>query len=256
MDGLGSDTPQARLKRALLGAFYGLLGGVAFVLTAAFIDIWLHPDLPLGPNWSALALRLPVLGLGLAIIGAVTCWWSEAWQGLLSGALVASALALLVALFTAQVQTGMKFIVLIFTLVPIAALTLPVACVLRWLTERHARALSMKASAARIVGLMLLVITLGAGLGYFMKSPGRAIESTRYIHNYLQDLSSEKNPLAGGAGVPERSEVPYQMFPTRSQTSTEGFDIHVEYADHYRLICAVLSYPGSAPRYSGCEPEQ
>jgi hypothetical protein len=256
MDGLGADTPQARLKRALLGALYGFLGALAFVLTAAFVDIWLHPDLPLGLNWSALALRLPVLSVGLAIIGAVTCWWSEAWQGLLGGALVASALALLVALFTAQVQTGLKFIVLIFTLVPIAALTLPVAYVLRWLTERHAQALSMKASAARIAGLVLLVIALGAGLGYFMKSPGRAIESTRYIYNYLQDLSAEKNPRAGVAGVPERSEMPYQMFPTHSQTSTEGFDIHVEYADHYRLLCAVSSYPGSAPRFSGCQPEQ
>ena len=256
MDGLGSDTRQVRLKRALLGAFYGFLGGAAFVLTAAFVDIWLHPDLPLGVNWAALTLRLPVLSLGLAIIGAVTCWWSEAWQGLLGGAVVASALALIVALFTAPVQTGLKFIVLIFTLIPIAAMTLPVAYVLRWLTERHARALSMKSSAARIAGLMLLVIALGAGLGYFKKSPGRAIESTRYIHNYLQDLSAEKNPLAGVAGVPERSEVSYQMFPTRSQTSTEGFDIHVEYADHYRLLCAVISYPGSAPRFSGCQPEK
>lgn len=256
MDGVGSDTPQARLKRALLGALYGFLGGTAFVLTAAFVDIWLHPDLPLGPNWSALALRLSVLGLGLAIIGAVTCWWSEAWQGLLGGAVVAAALALLVALFTAQVQTGMKFIVLIFSLLPIAAMTLPVAYILRWLTERHARALSMKWSAARVAGLLLLVMALGAGLGYFMKSPGRAIESTRYIHNYLQDLSTEKNPLADVAGVPERSEVPYQMFPTHSQTSTEGFDIHVEYADHYRLLCAVISYPGSAPRFSGCQPEK
>jgi MFS family permease len=232
---------------------YGFLGGTAFVLMAAFIDIWLHPDLPLGVDWSAFTLRLPLIGLGLAIVGAVTCWWHEAWQGLMSGAAVAAALALIAALFASQVNTGMKFIVLIFILLPVAAMTLPVAYFLRWITERHGQALQWNGRARRLAGLVILVIAVGAGLGFFMKSSRRGIESARFIHNFLQDLSAENNPLASVPGVPERADTPYMMYSTRSQLSTEAFDIHVEYADDYKLQCTVILYPERNPFLSGCQ---
>jgi hypothetical protein len=253
MDGLGVDTPWAQFKRAMLGALYGLLAGMAFVLVAAFIDIWLYPDLPLMVNWPEFTVRLPLISLGLALVGAVTCWWHEAWQGLLSGAVAASALALVFALFTSQVNTGMKIIVLVIILVPVAAMTLPAAYILRWLTERHARALQMNQSGARIAGLVLFALVLGAAPGYFMKSSERAVESARFIHNLLQDLSVEKNPLASVAGVPERRDTPYQIYSTASETSTEGFDIHVQYADNYKLLCTVISYPEHSPSFSGCQ---
>jgi hypothetical protein len=252
MDGLGTDTRQAKRRRAIFGALYGLLGGTAFVLMAAFIDIWLHPELPLGVNWSAFVLRLPLIGLGLALVGAVTCWWHEAWQGLLSGAVVASALTVIAALFTSQVGAGMKLIVLVFILLPVAAMTLPVAYLLRWFTERHAVALHLKGSLARIAGLVILVIALGAGSGYFMRASGRAVEATRFIHNFLQDLSTEQNPLASVAGVTERNETSYKIYPTTSADSTEGFEIHVEYEDGYRILCTVILYPERNAFLSGC----
>src|SRR6266545_7383923 len=110
MDGSSNDTREAKIRRAMLGAFYGFLAGMAFVFVAAFIDIWLHRDLPLGVNWQLLWERLPVFALGLALVGAVTCWWNEAWTGLLTGAATAAALALIIALFSGnEVTTGMKF---------------------------------------------------------------------------------------------------------------------------------------------------
>jgi len=256
MDGLGVDSRQAKIRRALFGALYGLLGGSAFVLMAAFIDIWLNPDLPLGVNWSAFALRLPLIGLGLALVGAVTCWWHEAWQGLIGGAVTASALALIAALFSAQVDAGMKFIVLVFILIPIAAMTLPLAYLLRWLTERHARALHLKWRAARISALFILIVAVGAGLGYFMKASARGIEATRFIHNFLQDLSAQKNPLAEVTGVSERGDMPYTMYPVNSQESAEGFDIHVEYDDGYKIQCVVILYPARNPFLSGCRVDE
>src|SRR4030095_3779541 len=85
MDGLGEDSRQSQIRRAMFGALYGLLGGLTFVLVAAFVDIWLHPDLPFGLNRQAFLLRLPLITLGLALVGAVTCWWHESWQGFLRG---------------------------------------------------------------------------------------------------------------------------------------------------------------------------
>lgn len=252
MEGVDVDSRGAKVRRALVGAFYGLLGGLAFVLVAALIDIWLNLDLPLGVNWDAFLLRLPLIGLGLALVGAVTCWWNEAWQGLLSGAALASALTLVTALFSSQVGTGMKFVVLVFILVPVAVMTLPVAYLLRRLVERHGRAQHEKWAAARILGLVLFTVLLGGGLGYFLKTPGRGIESSRFIHGFLRDLSAGENPLVDVAGVPERSGVPYALYATPSQVSNEGWQVHVDYKDGYRLHCEVLLYPGRDPFLDGC----
>ena len=256
MDGLGTDSRQSQIRRALFGALYGLLGGLTFVLVAAFIDIWLHPDLPFGLNWQAFLLRLPAITLGLALVGAVTCWWHEAWQGLLSGAAMAAALTLITALISSQVNTGMKFIVLVFILMPVAVMTLPVAYFLRWVVERHGRALHFNSRNTYIAGLVLLVIAVGAVCGYFMKTSGRGVQATRFIHEYLQSLSAEKNPLAAVAGVPERTQTPYLMYATNSATNTEGFDIHVEYEDGYKVLCTVILYPQRQPFLSRCQPEE
>lgn len=256
MDGLGVDSRPAKIRRALFGALYGAIGGTAFVLMAALIDMALHPDLPLGVNWDALWLRLPLIGLGLGLVGAVTCWWHEAWQGLISGALLASALALIVALFSSQVGAGMKLIVLTFILIPVAAMTLPVAYFLRWLTERHAQALHLRWRGLRIAALMFLMLGTGVGLGYFMKASSRGVEATRFVHTFLQDLTTAKNPLAGVAGVPERGGQPYTLYPTTSFDTTEGFDIHITYADGYRVRCAVILYPGRTPYLKACVPEE
>ena len=253
MDGLGVDSRPAKLRRALFGALYGLLGGVTFVLMAAFIDQLLNPDLPLGVNWSAFWLRLPLIGLGLALVGAVTCWWHEAWQGLLSGAIAAAALTLFAALFTAQVGTGMKFIVLLFILVPVAAMTLPVAYFLRWLTERHARA--MQAGWGQVARLIVLTVVVGAGAGYFMRSV-RGAEATRFIHEYLQNPAAESNPLVKVAGVAERPDMSYVLYATTSFESTVGFDIHITYEDGYQILCEVILYPSRNPFLDGCAPEE
>jgi hypothetical protein len=255
LDGLGTDSRQAQIWRALFGALYGLLCGLAGVLVVAFSNIWFNPDLPLAVNWGAFWLQLPLIGLGLAIVGAVTCWWHEAWQGLLSGAAAAAALTLIAALVSSQVNTGMKFIVLVFILLPVAAMSLPISYFLRWVVEKHGRALHLNARNMRIAGLVLLVVAIGATCGYLMKSSNRAVQATRFIHEFLQDLSADKNPLAAVAGVPERTNTPYTMYPTSSGSSSEGFDVHIQYEDGYKVLCTVILYPQRQPFLSRCSPE-
>ncbi len=256
MDGLGTDTRQAKIKRAAFGALYGFLGGAAFVVMAAFIDILLNPDLPFGVDWSIFMVRLALIGLGLALVGAVTCWWHEAWQGLLSGAAVAGVLALIVALFSAEVATGMKFIVLVFALVPIAAMTMPMAYLLRWLTERHAAVLQLKWSSLRVAWLMVIVLALGAGAGYFMKTSASGLEAAHLVQGFLQNLALAQNPLNNIEGVQAHQNMPYKLYQNRSTFSTEGYDIHIEYADGFKLHCVVITYPGTNPVVSGCNVEK
>lgn len=256
MDGLGADTRQAKIIRAAYGAFYGFLGGLAFVFMAAYVNILLNPDVPYGVDWSTLVARLPLIALGLALVGAVTCWWHAAWQGLVGGALVASTLALIVALFTAEVGTGLKIVVLVFILIPIAAMTMPIAYALRWLTEHHALALHTKWSSARIAGLIVIVLALGAGCGYFMKTSPRGVEVARFMQGLLQNPAQTKTPLAKMEGVLAHQNVPYKLYQQKSTESTVGYDFRFEYEDGFTLRCAVIAYPGTDPFVSKCETEQ
>jgi len=256
MDGLGTDTREAKMRRAMFGALYGFLGGTAFVFMAAFIDILLNPDLPFGVDWSALATRLPLIALGLALVGAVTCWWHEAWQGLLSGAAVAAALALIVALFSAEINAGLKFIVLVFILIPIAAMTLPVAYLLRWVIERHAAALQMKWSSLRIAWLMFIMLAVGAGSGYFMKSSSGGLIAAHLVQDYLQNPAQTKNPISRIEGVQAHQNSTYKLYQSKSAFSTEGYDIHIEYADGFKVRCVVVAYPGTTPFVTGCNVEK
>ena len=256
MDGSSNDTREAKIRRAMLGAFYGFLAGMAFVFVAAFIDIWLHRDLPLGVNWQLLWERLPVFALGLALVGAVTCWWNEAWTGLLTGAATAAALALIIALFSGnEVTTGMKFIVLIFILVPVAAMTIPITWIMRWLVEKHAGVLRLHWSYLRIAGLIIVALLLGSGAGYFMKMPGRQLEMMRYMHGLLQGTNTEQSPISKVKGISEHEGMPYQLYSMKSKFSTEGFDVRAEFDDGYVLKCTAVLYPGRPPYLTACSSE-
>lgn len=252
MDGLGADTRQAKMKRATVGAFYGFLGGLAFVFMAAYINILLNPDVPYGVDWSTLAARLPLITLGLAAVGAITCWWHEAWQGLVGGALIAAALALIVSLFSSQVSAGLKIVVLVFILVPIAALALPISYTLRWLTERHAAVIALQWSSVRIAGLVLIALALGAGCGYFTKTSPHGVEVAHFMNGLLQNPTQAKTPLAKIEQVLAHQASPYKLYQQKSKTSTVGYDFRIEYEDGFTLLCTVVANPGLDPYLSTC----
>jgi hypothetical protein len=256
MDGIYNDARQTKTRRALLGAFYGLLAGVVFVLVSAFINIWLNPDLPLGLDSSQLWARLPLLGLGMAVVGAVTCWWNEAWPGLVSGAATAAVLALAFALFTSSgITAGLKVVVLVFILVPIAAMIMPIAWLLRWLVERHIRALSLSSSFVRIGGLMLLALALASVGGYFTKMTSRQVEATRHMHTLLQDLNTEKNEIRAVNGMAEHEGKPYELYSKKSDTSTQGYDIRAKFEDGFTVQCTIIMYIERPPFVNACKSQ-
>lgn len=236
----------------LVGAFYGFLIGNVFVLTASTVDKLLYPDLPLGIDWPLFATRWWIAP-GLALVGGVTALFREKLPGVLVGAVFASLLALVSALFLSPVTAGMKLMVLIFILAPIAAMALPIALILRWLVDKHAQTPAPKQPIARILPLVLLAIVLGAGSGAFLKMSGRTAEATRFFHHLLQTASQDsESPIRDVPGLQSHRDMSYRLFPRPSKTSSVGFDIRAEYADGYSLNCTVVVYPGRDPYLSGC----
>src|SRR5829696_4482926 len=111
------------IRYIVVGAAYGLLIGISFVLMWTFINNWLYPDLPLGIDWSLVAGRGALIGLSLALIGAVTCLFNETWLGLTVGAAIAGLLALAGSLIISSTGAGLTLILILFTLAPIAVMS-------------------------------------------------------------------------------------------------------------------------------------
>jgi len=245
------------VKYTLVGAFYGFLAGNAFVISGATVDRLLHPDLPLGIDWSIVAMRWVWIGLGLALIGAITSFFNDKMPGLLAGALVTGFVALTSALFSSPVTTGLKVLVLIFTLAPMAAMSLPVTLILRWLVDKHEDALQLQQHIRRISLLVLLAIVLGAGSGYFLKMSRRAVQATRFMHHQLQTAPQDaESPIHDLPDFQSHVDMNYQLFQGPSESSAEGFDVRAEYNDGYSVNCVVVIYPGSDPYFSDCTSAQ
>ena len=247
------EAPPPQMKLAALGGFYGLLLGTVFMLVAAYVDSYLHPELPLGVNWDLFTQRFPLIVIGLLLAGALASWWKEHWQGWLSGSIFLAALALVVALTTSSIAAEAKFIVLLFIVMPIAIMAFPIIWSLRRLAEAHAYALNKKWSAVRILGLLIVMVALGVGSGYFMKMSYSALESTNVLQALLQDLARENNPINKTQGAREHADTPYLLYVAPSETSTVGYDIRVEYNDGFKMLCTVVAYPGSRPYLRECK---
>jgi hypothetical protein len=244
------------VKFVLIGALYGLLIGAAFLTSATIADKLLYPDLPLGTDWSLFITRGTWIVLGLILIGAITSLFSETLPGLLVGAGITAVVALVSALVSSSVMLGLKIMVLIFALLPMAALSLPVTLILRWLVDKHADAIELQ-HVRRIASLLVLAIVLGVGTGYFAKMSRRAVEATRFMNHLLQTAPQDpKSPIHEVQGFENHMGMSYQLFQRSSESSTEGFDVRAEYADGYSITCVVVSYPGSEPYLSDCTSTQ
>ena len=257
IDNIGKGTPRPIVRRAIVGALYGLLAGTAFVLISAFIDVLLHPNLPLGVDWTLVPTRWILIGLGLALIGALTCLFKETWAGLLAGAITAGLLALTSALFLSPTNAALKVMVVVFTLAPIAVMSLPIAWILRRLAERHALALYSQRAMARIAMLVLLAVALGAAGGYFMKMSRNSASAVNYLNDALQSANvNGDQELSELPALHEHTGMRYKLFQKKSEVSTEGYDVRAEYEDGYTVQCTVVVYPGFNTFLSTCKSNE
>lgn len=250
-----NDSRSARLTHALIGASYGLLTGASFAFAASFANPLLHQDLPLGVAWDSLARYFLLAGLGLALIGASTCWATEPWIGILWGTITAGGLILLGALSQSQeVALGTKMLVLVFTLFPVAAMALPVAWTLRRLADSHAGAKSLTHPSAKIFSLAMIAFVVGAGSGYFMKMPPRALQAVRFVDGMIQSSASDgESILRRLPAFEDQLDREYKLYEAPSQISTEGFIVTAVFEGGYTFECLVIVYPGREPYLSRCE---
>lgn len=257
LDGEIENTRESKLRHARLGALFGLTAGIAFAVSASGVDWLLRRDLPLGFEVDFLYTYGLIVSAVLTIVGFVTCWAVETWRGLAYGALATALFVLVGSLWQpSEASASMKIIALAFTLAPVAALSLPIAWTLRWLTEKYARALHAKFSRVKIALLVVATLALGAAGGWFMRMPPRAVEAVHFMNGLIQIAPDhEDSALRDVDGFDDHMGAAYTLYESSSTVSTEGFDVTAKYEDGYRLSCTVVIFPGRDPYLSVCEGE-
>lgn len=258
LDGEINNTRASQRHHAQIGALFGLAAGIAFAVTASGVDLLLHRDLPLGFEVDFLFTYGLIVSVALSIVGFVTCWAVETWRGLVYGALAAGLFVLIGSLLqSSEATAGMKLMVLAFILVPVAALALPIAWALRWLTERSMRARYERFSMWRITLLVVATLACSAAGAWFMRMPPRAAEAVHFMNGMIQIAPNhEDSPLRQVNGFGDHMGENYKLYESSSTVSTEGFDVIAEYEDGYRLSCTVVVFPGRDPYLSACEGEK
>ncbi len=258
LDGEINNTRASQSHHAWVGALFGLAAGAAFAVAASGVDLLLHRDLPLGFEVDFLFTYGLIVSVALSIVGFVTCWAVETWRGLVYGALAAGLFVLIGSLLqSSEATAGMKLMVLAFILVPVAALALPIAWVLRWLTESHMRARLERFSMMKTAMLVVVPLAFGAVGGWFMRMPPRAEEAVHFMNGMIQIAPNhEDSPLRQVNGFGDHMGENYKLYESSSTVSTEGFDVIAEYEDGYRLSCTVVVFPGRDPYLSACEGEK
>lgn len=255
LDGEIENTRESKMQHARIGALIGLVAGAAFAVSASGVDLLLYRDLSLGFEFDFLFTHGLVVSAALSVVGFVTCWAVETWRGLAYGALSTSLIVLVGSLLqSSEATAGIRIIALMFTLVPVAALALPIAWILRWLTEMHMRARFGKFSTLKIALLAFVALTLGVAGGWFMRMPPRAAEAVRFMDGMIWIAwNQEDSVLRGVSGFNDHLDTKYALYESSSTVSTEGFVVTAKYEDGYSFSCEVIVFPGRDPSLSDCE---
>lgn len=247
------ESPGLRLKRAALGATYGLLGGTAYVATVALVNPLTLPGLPLQVDVPEVAVQWMLFGLGLTLLGAWAAWPTEGWTGILGGAFVAALLIMGLNLRASGGSWTTGSVLLLLLSVPIAVMCLPIPLLLRWMARKSMQALTFRrrSPAGQLIGWALLAVMLGLTPGLFSRMSPRAEIAVRQVQALVQAAVAAP-PEAGLIGaltnlpnVRDHLDQPYGLSQRRSRISMEGFDVRVFFADGYVFTCVVVVYPSA-----------
>lgn len=239
-----SQTPAGfPIQRVATGAVYGLLLGGLYALVAGTIDVFLFRDLPLRVDWPAVWTSIITTGLGAAALAALTAWPAGSIRGIIAGAAAITVWRLVLAFV--QLQASALPWLLVF--LPALVLSLPIAAVLRWLTDRHTHNLERRGLAwlkAQAI-LLMVMLALGVVVGSWAQMPANAQEAVRQVHRMLGRTLAE--PV--GAALPSAlTDVPdirahagvgYHLNQRASLSGPRAVDVRVTFEDGYRLTCVV-----------------
>jgi hypothetical protein len=256
------EMPQVQRARAQWSALYGLIGGLAYALTAAFINPLTFPDLPLWLDWPGLALNGLMWGGGLAALGALVGWPRDGGRGVGLGLALFATLILIVNMAQGGASWATNTALFILVLMPIMAMCAPIPFGLRWLGHRMQRHLAIPGAQPKsyLARWLAVVVVLGLLPGLLARMSPRAENAVRTVYAFIHEAhelaptAEISGPLKPLPNLRAHLEQAYQLSQIPSETVAEGFgyDVTAHFADGYTFTCVIGTYPGQKPLVRGC----
>lgn len=234
----------------MAGAGYGFLGGTVYAWMAGTIDALTFRDLPMQVDWAQLLRLWAIAGLGLALLGAVTGWPRERWRSVVLGAAGLAVTVFAVNLALASKPLLVSIFITLLALAPSTVLCLPVTFLLRWLAQKHVEALA-QARWRDIALAVFIAVLLGALPGVTQRMSPEAQIAVRLVHTTLQSKETSELFMAP-PNFAAHAGAPYGLRQNQSAFSTEGYDVHVRFAEGYVITCVSVIYSGQKAFIRGC----
>ncbi|MEK7328176.1 MAG: hypothetical protein AAB217_23275 [Chloroflexota bacterium] len=235
------------MERRVVGAFYGALLGSLYALVAGTIDAILFRDLPMRVDWPAVGLSVLASGAGGLALGVIVAWPNETLKGVAAGALAIAASGVIKAFIAPAADVAVIAIILLYTFLPFAALSLPISIALRLIINRYEHNLQKEGAQRRTAQGILLAgtIALAVFAGSWSQMPPASVEAVRKVNRLMQTTLSapadKMLPVAvrGIEDFRSRAGESYVMAQRKSLVTADGIDVQVNFDNGFVVTCLV-----------------
>jgi hypothetical protein len=241
-----------RGKRMKIAAFYGALIASAYVVSNTLVNVLTFPHLPLGVDWLYFFNLLFGIGAVLALIGIIAGWFTEDYEGIMTGGFLLTAIVALAFVIQLAGEADALTLQSLIMAIPLIGINMLAITALRWMARRHITIGQEKDSSTRThqyAQHMLTIVLVGVVVGIVGRLDLPAEKTLTELHRLLQEAPNNSEvwprlPIKQAPNLPEHFGVPYRFYVQRSQFAIGTLDLTIRFNDGYALQC-LLPVSGS-----------
>lgn len=242
---LKQESLSERSKRMLPAAAYGMLAAWAYTLAFHFVNVYSFPNLPLGLDWARLLGMGLSFGTAFGLAGAIAGWFTEAYNGIVGGGAIITALLAAVFMFSSGSASATLTVQSLLMALPLVGTGMLVAWGLRQAGQIHqniTRAPDPFVRRKRLAGHLATVLLVGLMPGILGRMDLPSERTLTHFHQLLQaapadptvrprlplrQLPELENHLGGG----------YVFYARPSARAAGALDVTVRFADGFTMTC-------------------
>ncbi|HEY6074029.1 MAG TPA: hypothetical protein VIV15_11740 [Anaerolineales bacterium] len=240
---IAQESLAARRERMLLAALYGALIASAYIWSLTLVNVLSFPKLPLGIDWGRTLGMWAGYVLGFALFGAIAGWFTEEYEGIVGGAVIATVLVAILLLFTSGARSSTLTARAIITALPLVGVAMLGAWILRW-AARHHMDLARERLRGKLIQHVLIVALIGLVPGVLGRMDLTAEQRLTEMNQLL--LAAPKDPsvwprlpLDKFPALLGHLSGSYRLYPRRSTNTVGNLDVTIRFGDGYALTCSV-----------------
>lgn len=234
--------------RVMTGVFYGALMGAVYALVAGTVNWYVVRDLPVAIDWAVVAQSMALTAAAGAMLGGVTAYPADWLKGVVAGVLLIALVNVGRVLFIMAAFAPALTIIFVYSILPVAALSLPIAALVRIAVDQHDSRVVHAVSGQRLKGLALVltgVILASAFAGSWSQMSPDAQEAMRKIDRMLQHVLAAPAETTLPMSLRElpdfktRASTEYWMDQRQSVSLPNGIEVLIRFDSGLDMTCLV-----------------